>query len=280
MSELITPGEFIPTELGYLRGHGTRLYNNNLVSTIAGSVTRINKLISVNSFNSRYNGEVGDVIVGRVAEILDKKWKIDIQARADSVLHLSSVILPGGQQRRRTAEDALSMRSLFKEGDLLSAEIQAVHNDGSVSLHTRSAKYGKLENGCLVIVPQGLVKRCKQHFMPLEDTGIVIILGNNGYIWLSRDLSEEEKKQKEEFDTDESGLVPKPQLSTGPAQRLVLTRVRNAILALSLRSISIHPKTIMSVIEDSVDADVKDMLNEEVRDRITINAKRIAANLQ
>ncbi len=48
------------------------------------------------------------------------------------------------QQRRRSAEDELGMREVLKEGDVISAEIQSVYNDGSLALHTRSVKYGKV----------------------------------------------------------------------------------------------------------------------------------------
>ena len=37
-----------------------------------------------------------------------------------SVLQLSSVNLPGGELRRRSAEDELSMRNYLQEGDLVS----------------------------------------------------------------------------------------------------------------------------------------------------------------
>lgn len=57
---------------------------------------------------------------------------------------LSSVNLSGGVQRRRTFEDQLNMRSLFKEDDLISAEVHSVFADGSLSLHARSLKYGKV----------------------------------------------------------------------------------------------------------------------------------------
>lgn len=36
------------------------------------------------------------------------------------------------------------MREVLKEGDVISAEIQSVYNDGSLALHTRSVKYGKV----------------------------------------------------------------------------------------------------------------------------------------
>jgi exosome complex component RRP4 len=145
---------------------------------------------------------VGDVVVGRVVEVGDKRWRVDINSRQDAILQLSSIILPGGAQRRRTAEDSLQMRTFFTEGDLVSAEVQSVHHDGSLSLHTRSMKYGKLDGGQLVCVPQALIKRCKQHFLDLP-TGVNMILGNNGYVWLSRSLTEAERAAKDARDKEE-----------------------------------------------------------------------------
>lgn len=53
-------------------------------------------------------------------QISGKRWKIDLQAKQESHLMLSAVSLPGSVQRRRTAEDELQMRSIFKERDLVS----------------------------------------------------------------------------------------------------------------------------------------------------------------
>lgn len=47
-------------------------------------------------------------------------------------------------QRRRSAEDEQMMRKHLQEGDLISAEVQNIFSDGSLSLHTRSLKYGKV----------------------------------------------------------------------------------------------------------------------------------------
>lgn len=41
------------------------------------------------------------------------------------------------------------MRQYLQEGDLISAEVQSVFTDGTLSLHTRSLKYGKVK--CPVI---------------------------------------------------------------------------------------------------------------------------------
>lgn len=73
-----------------------------------------------------------------------KRWKVDLQAHQNANLQLSSIYLPGGVQRRKLEEDELQIREFFVEGDLLSAEVQAVHMDGSLSIHTRNIKYGKV----------------------------------------------------------------------------------------------------------------------------------------
>jgi exosome complex component RRP4 len=113
--------------------------------------------------------------------------QVDIGAHQDAVLQLSSVNLPGGAQRKRTSQDQLEMRTLFIENDLISAEVQQVNSsDGAVALHTRSLRYGKLENGRLVCVPQSRVRRLKQHFVTLDEIGVDILLGTNGWIWVTR----------------------------------------------------------------------------------------------
>ena len=45
----------------------------------------------------RYNGEVGDVIVGRVIEVAQRRWKVEVHSKLDAILQLSSVNLPGGE---------------------------------------------------------------------------------------------------------------------------------------------------------------------------------------
>jgi exosome complex component RRP4 len=40
------------------------------------------------------------------------------------------------------------MRKYLQEGDLISAEVQKVYDDGSLSLYTRSLKYGKVTLCC------------------------------------------------------------------------------------------------------------------------------------
>ena len=40
------------------------------------------------------------MVVGYIVEVQEKKWRVDISSRQDANLPLTSVNLPGGEQRR------------------------------------------------------------------------------------------------------------------------------------------------------------------------------------
>jgi exosome complex component RRP4 len=50
-------------------GHGTFIDQETVISSVAGTIERVNKLVSVRAIRTRYNPEVGDLIVGRITEV-------------------------------------------------------------------------------------------------------------------------------------------------------------------------------------------------------------------
>lgn len=251
---LVTPGDVITTDPGFMRGHGTYTQDEKLYASVAGTLERVNKLICVQPVKSRYVGEVGDVVVGRITEVIQKRWKVDTNTKLDSVLMLSSVNLPGGELRRKTVEDELMMRQYLSEGDLISAEVQSVYSDGALSLHTRSLKYGKLGQGTLVKVAPSLVKRRKTHFHNLP-CGAGVILGNNGYIWISPTVNEE---------TDNTGGFVQNLNPVNETDREVIARLRNCILGMTQHRMMLHDTSILYAYESSLSHPVKDILTPEV----------------
>ena len=224
--QLVSPGDVITREVGYMRGHGTYTRDDVLYASVAGAVQRVNKLISVTPPKTKYQGEIGDVIVGRITEVQQKRWKVEINARLDAVLQLSSVNLPGGELRRRSAEDELTMRKYLQEGDLISAEVQNLFSDGAVALHTRSLKYGKLSQGTLVTVSPSLIKRRKTHFHKLP-CGASVILGNNGNVWIMP------TSQEDTENLGGGGGFSQNLNIVQKSDRDVISRLRNCVLALA-----------------------------------------------
>ena len=88
--KLTCPGESITSSHAYMRcvlfcmpspwncaqvqpkcsGHGTFIDQESVISSVAGTIERVNKLVSVRAIRTRYNPEVGDLIVGRITEVL------------------------------------------------------------------------------------------------------------------------------------------------------------------------------------------------------------------
>ncbi|GKU95167.1 hypothetical protein SLEP1_g8563 [Rubroshorea leprosula] len=130
-------------EDAFLKGHGTTELDGELVATVCGVVERVNKLVYVRSLRAKYKPEVGDIVIGRVVEVAPKRWRLEINFSQDAILMLSSMNMPDGIQRRRTALDELNMRSVFEENDVVCAEVRNFQNDGSLQLQARSQKYGK-----------------------------------------------------------------------------------------------------------------------------------------
>ncbi|KIK17190.1 hypothetical protein PISMIDRAFT_30756 [Pisolithus microcarpus 441] len=226
---LTCPGETITSAHDFMRGHGTYVDDELVIASVAGTVQRVNKLVTVRAARSRYNAEVGDLVVGRITEVQPRRWKVDANSRQDAVLMLSSVNLPGGVQRRKLESDELQMRTFFEEGDLLVAEVQAFFADGAMSLHTRSLKFGKLRNGQLVVVPPVLVRRLKSHFIALP-CGVDLILGLNGYIWVCKHMQDADHGD-EGFDAEAVYSNQNDEID-GPT-RLAISRVSSIIRVLA-----------------------------------------------
>ncbi|CAB4064885.1 RRP4 [Lepeophtheirus salmonis] len=238
----VTPGDIITRESGYMRGHGTYASDEGneekecLIASVGGVVKRVNKLIRVLPLRSTYQGEIGDVLVGRIVEVQQKRWKVEVNSRLDAILHLSSVNLSLG------------------EGDLISAEVQTLYKDGSMSIHTRSLKYGKLEGGTVVKVSPSLIKRQKDPF-PHVPWSI------KSMISISEEDDDYEKQEYENgsnsFDDSDLGLI-----ESNP--RLAIARLRNVVLALAANGVQLWDTSIIYGFKASENYDPKSLLKRDV----------------
>ncbi|TLS28690.1 hypothetical protein PpBr36_01526 [Pyricularia pennisetigena] len=216
--DIVTPGQVITEDPQWMRGHGTYTLPASpaIISSVAGTVSRTNKLLSVRPMRARYTPEVGDLVVGRIVEVQARRWRVDVGGVQLAALPLSAINLPGGILRKRTETDELQIRSFFAEGDLLVAEVQQLFGDGGASLHTRSLRYGKLRNGVFAAVSGtgggGVVRARRQVWtMEIASTGtsstwqdkqekmasssqkppsIDVVLGVNGYVWISKHVED------------------------------------------------------------------------------------------
>ncbi|KAL1816641.1 hypothetical protein ACET3Z_019215 [Daucus carota] len=253
---------------GLLKGHGTTDFDGELVATVCGVVERVNKLVYVRTLRARYKPETGDIIVGRVIEVAPKRWRLEINFTQDAVLMLSSITTGEDIQRRQTADDELNMRSIFVENDVVCAEVRGVQHDGSLHLQARSQKYGKLERGQLLTVPPYLVKRRKQHYHYLEQLGIDLILGCNGFIWVgehidTKDDMVEDQVAKSEQQNENPGDNFSKETYTSVEIRQNICRAANAVRVLCALGFNITADVIIETVKLSNSVDIHEMLGPE-----------------
>ena len=237
------------------------------MASVAGDVLRVNKLISVRPVQSRYSGDVGDVVIGRVGEVENKQWRVVLAPRHLAPLQLGAINLPGGALRKRTAADNLQMRNYLAENDLVSAEVSAFYQHGGLNIHTRSMRYGKLQNGSLVKVPPSLIKRLNQHFVRLP-CGIDAIFAVNGRIWLTAPDGEgsvEESRMTEQMELDKRAHAER---EINAKSRLAISRVRNSILLIASKRRLISPQIVTEVYNRSIALEIapKAMLGPDSAD--------------
>uniref|UniRef100_A0A1I7SYU9 Ribosomal RNA-processing protein 4 n=1 Tax=Caenorhabditis tropicalis TaxID=1561998 RepID=A0A1I7SYU9_9PELO len=267
-TKIVIPGQPVcDAPQQFMRGHGTYTRDGEIVSSLSGVVQQLNRLLMVKTIKQRYAGEVGDVVVARVVEVQSKRWKCDVTSRLHANLPLGSVLLPGGDFRRKDVEDEEKMSEFLKKGELICAEVQQVQHDGTLMLHTRNNKYGKLQQGIMIKVPPHLIKKSKKHFHTLP-YGMAVIIGCNGNVWVTPSLPETTVEEDGSHIT-EFQKVPQD-------VRLAMIRVAACIRLLRDYSIAIFLNSLTTCYEMSQPYDIKELSEQDTSSRL---AYLIAARL-
>ena len=265
---MLTPGQTVTDDAQWMRGHGTfaaDLESTTIRSTLAGTLQKTNKLLSIVPLRARYTPEVGDLVIGRIIEVQSRRWKVDVAAPLLANLLLSSINLPGGILRKRTSVDELNIRSYFSEGELVVAEVRELFHDGSPSLHTRSLKYGKLRNGYFMAV-SGMgggagVVRAKRQIFTVQTAGrggeVDVVLGVNGYIWLAK--HSEEKREEVGINRLEevvnTSMYSSQNDEIGSETRKEISRIAGCIRVLVEGGVKVEEETVSRAYEAALELD-------------------------
>lgn len=126
----------------------------------------------------------------------------------------------------------------------------------------------QLSTGQLITVTPYLVKRQKQHFHHLEDYGIDLILGCNGFIWVGEHVEARDdmiEDQVNQSDPQVLSLEEQEKNYTSLETRKYICRAANAVRVLSTLGFIITLEIIKGVIDLSLSAniDIHDMLGSE-----------------
>ncbi|XP_024522066.1 exosome complex component RRP4 homolog isoform X2 [Selaginella moellendorffii] len=121
MDQVVVIGDSlaIPGKESVSSGHGSQSVSGEIRATVCGILRPQGSFITVDPFLTRYKPEKGHVVIGRIVEVAQGSWRVDISCDRHARLELSSVDLPASIQRRRTAADELNMRNFLVETDVI-----------------------------------------------------------------------------------------------------------------------------------------------------------------
>lgn len=223
--------------------------DGKLVATTCGVVERVNKLLYIRPLKHRYTGSIGDVVVGRIVEVQADRWAVEIGAGHLAYLHIGSINLPGNIQRRRTEEDLLKMREFFVENDVISGEVLELNQSGGISIQTRNARYGRLQNGMMAQVHSVFVRRQAQHIVTLPNIGVMVVLGNNGWVWV---CAPPKSQNSGRFETMNFSQMDTRYELVYAELRERICRVRNVVMSLAALGLEVTPESITFLFDESL----------------------------
>ncbi|MBU0461405.1 MAG: exosome complex protein Rrp4 [Nanoarchaeota archaeon] len=183
--DVVVPGEVLATGMEYLPSFGTYRAGNDILASRLGLVNVEGKVIKLVPLSGKYLPKRGDVIIGRVQEILLSGWRMDTNSAYPAVLPLkdaSADFIPRGED----------LTKYFDIGDYVMAKITNVTSQNLVDITMRGPGLRKLRGGRLITVnplkvPRIIGKQGSMVTLIKQYTQCRILVGQNGIVWIQGD---------------------------------------------------------------------------------------------
>jgi len=179
--EIVVPGEEIVRSMEFLPGRNVFREGESILAKKIGLVSLDHRVVSVIPLASPYIPREGDMVIGRVIDIQNNGWVVDIEAPHDAFLPLAGV-------REYIDTRRVSLTKFYNIDDYIYAKVSALQGK-SVYLSMQDIKAKKFRGGRLVKVnpakiPRLIGKQGSMINLIKDRTGCRINAGQNGYIWL------------------------------------------------------------------------------------------------
>ncbi len=177
--KIVVPGETIVEGDDYLPGENTEKRNNKVISIKYGLAEEVQGLVKVIPLSGTYLPRRGNVIIGRVENVLFNGWILDIKSTSNGFL---SVAEYPRYLDKNSLDEAMDI------GDLAVVKIYSINKRG-VDLTLKSRGLGKIDEGVIIEVnpnkvPRIIGKEGSMVGLIKEKTGCNITVGQNGIIWI------------------------------------------------------------------------------------------------
>ena len=189
--EIVIPGEVIVSGEDYLPGDGVRREGDDIVASKFGLAEFAGRVVKIISITGSYIPRRGNVVLGRITDILHNGWLVDVDTAGNS-------FLPVAEVPRYLNHD--EMGQFLGIGDVLAAKIWSIKGRG-IDLAMKGRGLGKLEGGFIFRiqpsrVPRVIGREGSMINLIKEETGCLITVGQNGWVWVKGDSIDKEIKAR------------------------------------------------------------------------------------
>lgn len=175
--EVVIPGEIIVEGEDYLPGEHTEKIDGKIISLRYGLSEEQNGLVKVIPLSGVYSPRRGNIVIGKVENITQNGWIIDINSAESAFLSVMEV-------PRYVNKDALD--EVFRIGDVLITKIWSIGKRG-IDLSLKSHGLGRLGDGIIFRVnpnkvPRIIGKEGSMIKIIKDNTNCDISVAQNGFV--------------------------------------------------------------------------------------------------
>ena len=208
---IVVPGEVLADGMDFLPSFGTYRTKEEIRAARLGMVKVEGKVLKIIPLSGRYIPKRGDMFVGPVVDIMISGWRIDTNSPYSAVLNMKDA-------SSEFIERGADLSRYYALGDYVTAKIINVTSQKLVDVTMKGPGLRKLVGGRVIEVstnkvPRIIGKQGSMVSMIKDATGVKIVVGQNGIIWLEGDVIMEniavEAIRKIEKEGHLSGLTDK-----------------------------------------------------------------------
>jgi len=180
--EIVVPGEILASGMGYLPSKGSYREGDNVIASRLGMVNVDGKVIRIIPMSGRYQPKAGDVIIGKVIDVLFSGWKLETNTAYAAMLSMKD----GSSEYIAKGAD---LTKYYDVGDYAVVKIVNVTSQNLIDLTMRGPGLKKLNGGRVIEVsthkvPRIIGKQGSMISMIKRATDCRIVVGQNGLVWL------------------------------------------------------------------------------------------------
>lgn len=180
--DVVVPGDIVATGMGFLPSKGTYRESDKVIADRVGLLSVEGKVLKVVPLTGGYAPKIGDRVIGQVNDVLFSGWRVDLFGPYSAVLGVKDAT-------NEFIGRGANLAEIFGLGDIVVCKLINVTSQKLIDVSLRGPGLRQLKGGRLIKVnaakvPRIIGKDGTMVSMIKQATGINIVVGMNGMVWI------------------------------------------------------------------------------------------------